>query len=60
MELGAIIKNEIPKLLAKRKSIDIDLICEKNWIKRDGTFVLELIELVSRIPIVEKIRSDNK
>uniref|UniRef100_A0A915JUQ9 Uncharacterized protein n=1 Tax=Romanomermis culicivorax TaxID=13658 RepID=A0A915JUQ9_ROMCU len=59
-ELRAIIKNEIPKLLSKSESIDIHLICEQNWIKCDGTFELELIEWVSRIPIVIKIRSDYK
>uniref|UniRef100_A0A915HMQ1 Uncharacterized protein n=1 Tax=Romanomermis culicivorax TaxID=13658 RepID=A0A915HMQ1_ROMCU len=32
-ELRAIIKNEIPKLMSKSDSIEIDLICEQNWIK---------------------------
>uniref|UniRef100_A0A915KLZ4 Uncharacterized protein n=1 Tax=Romanomermis culicivorax TaxID=13658 RepID=A0A915KLZ4_ROMCU len=59
-ELRAIIKNEIPKLLSKSDSLDIDLIWEQNWIKRDGTFELELVEWASRIPIVEKNRNDNK
>uniref|UniRef100_A0A915LBC8 NurA domain-containing protein n=1 Tax=Romanomermis culicivorax TaxID=13658 RepID=A0A915LBC8_ROMCU len=43
-ELRAIIKNEIRKLMSKSESIDIDLICEQNWVKRDGTLELELIE----------------
>uniref|UniRef100_A0A915IGW6 Uncharacterized protein n=1 Tax=Romanomermis culicivorax TaxID=13658 RepID=A0A915IGW6_ROMCU len=59
-ELRAIIKNEIPKLLSKSDSLDINLICEQNWIKRDSTFELELVEWASCIPIVEKTRSDNK
>uniref|UniRef100_A0A915I6Q5 Uncharacterized protein n=1 Tax=Romanomermis culicivorax TaxID=13658 RepID=A0A915I6Q5_ROMCU len=60
MELPAIIKNEIPKLMSKRDSIDIHLICEQNWVKQDRTFELELIEWVSRIPINQKNCSDNK
>uniref|UniRef100_A0A915JJH3 Uncharacterized protein n=1 Tax=Romanomermis culicivorax TaxID=13658 RepID=A0A915JJH3_ROMCU len=60
MELRAIIKNEIRKLLSKSDNIEIDLICEQNWIKRDSTFELELTEWVSRIPIVKKICNDNK
>uniref|UniRef100_A0A915K1G2 Uncharacterized protein n=1 Tax=Romanomermis culicivorax TaxID=13658 RepID=A0A915K1G2_ROMCU len=59
-ELRAIIKNEIPKLLSKRDSTDIDLICKQNWVKHDGMFELELVERASRIPINEKNRSDNK
>uniref|UniRef100_A0A915J9R7 Uncharacterized protein n=1 Tax=Romanomermis culicivorax TaxID=13658 RepID=A0A915J9R7_ROMCU len=43
-ELRAIIKNEIPKLMSKRDSIEINLICKQNWVKRDGMFELELIE----------------
>uniref|UniRef100_A0A915L6W5 Uncharacterized protein n=1 Tax=Romanomermis culicivorax TaxID=13658 RepID=A0A915L6W5_ROMCU len=41
MELRAIIKNEIPKILSKSDRINIDLICEQNWVKRDRTFELE-------------------
>uniref|UniRef100_A0A915L9R4 Uncharacterized protein n=1 Tax=Romanomermis culicivorax TaxID=13658 RepID=A0A915L9R4_ROMCU len=59
-ELRVIIKNEIPKLLSKSDSLDIDLIWEQNWIKRDDTFELELVEWASHIPIVEKNCNDNK
>uniref|UniRef100_A0A915K6G9 Uncharacterized protein n=1 Tax=Romanomermis culicivorax TaxID=13658 RepID=A0A915K6G9_ROMCU len=59
-ELRAIIKNEIPKLMWKSDSIDIDLICQQNWVKRDGTFELELIESANRLPYNEKNRSDSK
>uniref|UniRef100_A0A915IED9 Uncharacterized protein n=1 Tax=Romanomermis culicivorax TaxID=13658 RepID=A0A915IED9_ROMCU len=59
-ELQAIIKNEIPKLSSKSENINIDLICKQNWIEGDGTFEFELTEWASQIPIVERIRSDNK
>uniref|UniRef100_A0A915KKY2 Uncharacterized protein n=1 Tax=Romanomermis culicivorax TaxID=13658 RepID=A0A915KKY2_ROMCU len=59
-ELRAIIKNQIPNLLSKSDNIEIDLICEQNWIKCDGTFQLELTEWASRMPINEKICNNNK
>uniref|UniRef100_A0A915KLB0 Uncharacterized protein n=1 Tax=Romanomermis culicivorax TaxID=13658 RepID=A0A915KLB0_ROMCU len=59
-ELRAIIKKEIPKLMSKSDSIDIDLICEQNWVKRDRTFELELIEWANHLLYNEKNRSDNK
>uniref|UniRef100_A0A915JBX9 Uncharacterized protein n=1 Tax=Romanomermis culicivorax TaxID=13658 RepID=A0A915JBX9_ROMCU len=42
--MQAIIKNEILKLLLKSNNIEINLICEQDWIKCDGMFELELIE----------------
>uniref|UniRef100_A0A915KW96 Uncharacterized protein n=1 Tax=Romanomermis culicivorax TaxID=13658 RepID=A0A915KW96_ROMCU len=54
------VKNKIRKLLSKSDSLDIDLICQQNWIKCDGTLELELIKWASRIHIIEKNRSDNK
>uniref|UniRef100_A0A915KS68 Uncharacterized protein n=1 Tax=Romanomermis culicivorax TaxID=13658 RepID=A0A915KS68_ROMCU len=59
-ELRAIIKNEIWKLMSKSDSIDINLICERNWVKRDGTFELELIEWANHLPYNEKNRSVSK
>uniref|UniRef100_A0A915HGI2 Uncharacterized protein n=1 Tax=Romanomermis culicivorax TaxID=13658 RepID=A0A915HGI2_ROMCU len=38
MELRAILKNEITKLLSNSDSIDIDLICEQNWVVEHGRF----------------------
>uniref|UniRef100_A0A915KXJ5 Uncharacterized protein n=1 Tax=Romanomermis culicivorax TaxID=13658 RepID=A0A915KXJ5_ROMCU len=43
-ELCAIIPNEIPRLLVKSKDIEINLICEQNWIKCDRTFEKELTQ----------------
>uniref|UniRef100_A0A915HTK5 Uncharacterized protein n=1 Tax=Romanomermis culicivorax TaxID=13658 RepID=A0A915HTK5_ROMCU len=60
MELCAIICNEIPKLLAKSENIEIDLICEQNWIKEEGTLDQELTEWASQMPLTGKIRNDNK
>uniref|UniRef100_A0A915KZC3 Uncharacterized protein n=1 Tax=Romanomermis culicivorax TaxID=13658 RepID=A0A915KZC3_ROMCU len=60
MELCAIIKNKIPKLLSKSNNMEIDLICQQNWIKRDGTFKLELTEWVSPIPVVQNNCNNNK
>uniref|UniRef100_A0A915JMR9 Uncharacterized protein n=1 Tax=Romanomermis culicivorax TaxID=13658 RepID=A0A915JMR9_ROMCU len=60
VELRAIIKKEIPKLMSKSDSIDIDFICEQNWVKSDGTFELELIKWANHLPFKEKNRSDNK
>uniref|UniRef100_A0A915HKT7 Uncharacterized protein n=1 Tax=Romanomermis culicivorax TaxID=13658 RepID=A0A915HKT7_ROMCU len=60
MELQALIKNKIPKLLSKSNNIGIDLIPEQNWIKCHGTFELELIKWVIRIPVVEKLCRNNK
>uniref|UniRef100_A0A915IM00 Uncharacterized protein n=1 Tax=Romanomermis culicivorax TaxID=13658 RepID=A0A915IM00_ROMCU len=59
-ELQAIIKNEIPKLMSKSDSIDIHLICEQNWVKRDGTFEFELIEWANPLPYNKKNCCDNK
>uniref|UniRef100_A0A915K4H1 Uncharacterized protein n=1 Tax=Romanomermis culicivorax TaxID=13658 RepID=A0A915K4H1_ROMCU len=56
MELCAIICNQIPKLLAKSKNIEIDLICEQNWIKCDGTFDKKLTKWASRMHLTEKKR----
>uniref|UniRef100_A0A915IZ01 Uncharacterized protein n=1 Tax=Romanomermis culicivorax TaxID=13658 RepID=A0A915IZ01_ROMCU len=36
--------SEIPKLLSNGDNIKIDLMCEQDWIKRQGTFELELTE----------------
>uniref|UniRef100_A0A915KXT8 Uncharacterized protein n=1 Tax=Romanomermis culicivorax TaxID=13658 RepID=A0A915KXT8_ROMCU len=46
--------------MAKSDSIEIDLICEQNWAKRDGMFEFELMEWANRLPDSEKNRSDNK
>uniref|UniRef100_A0A915L5P3 Uncharacterized protein n=1 Tax=Romanomermis culicivorax TaxID=13658 RepID=A0A915L5P3_ROMCU len=59
-ELRAIIKNEIPKLMSKSDSIDIDFICEQNWVKREGTFEFELIKWANCLPYNEKNRSNSK
>uniref|UniRef100_A0A915ICV8 Uncharacterized protein n=1 Tax=Romanomermis culicivorax TaxID=13658 RepID=A0A915ICV8_ROMCU len=55
MELHAIIRNKIPKLLAKREDIEIDLICEQNWVKPDGTLDNKLIEWANQTQMTEKI-----